>query len=126
MARLSIDNSVGVQSGVMVDTAAISHHPGSPGRGVRRALGPPPDWTGSAARTSGWVIIPDHVDPTNPQRVYEIDDADERKYLYEIVLADGNADDINRLIDGGTLAELWDRLYLPRHVRCAWRQAVGW
>jgi len=89
-----------------------------------RGLGPPAGWTGSDARTSGWVVIPDHVDPTNPQRVYELDDPAERKYVYEIVLADGTDEDINRLIDHTLLAELWDRLYLPHPVRVAWRQAL--
>jgi hypothetical protein len=92
---------------------------------ARPVLGPPTDWTGRDARTDGSVLIPDHVDPTNPRRVYEVDDRAECKYLYEIVLTDGTPADINRLIDQTLLVELWDRLYLPHDVRAAWAQTVS-
>ena len=77
-------------------------------------------WTGSTAPTSGIVVVPDHVDPTNFRRVYDLDDPAERKYLYEVVLADGTAEDIERLIHHTHLTELWDRLYLPTAVRRTW------
>jgi hypothetical protein len=94
--------------------------------GVRRpALGPPDGWTGTEARTSGAVLVPDQIDPSNPRRVYELEDRDERKYLYEIVLTDGTAADINGLIDRSWLVELWDRLYLPADVRAAWAPVIG-
>jgi len=88
------------------------------------ALGPPPDWTGTDARSGGWVIIPDHVDATNPCRIYELDDPAQRKYVYEIVLTDGTPADINQLIDHTLLAEMWDRLYLPHDIRVAWRHTL--
>jgi hypothetical protein len=92
---------------------------------ARPVLGPPADWTGTDAPTDGAVLIPDHVDPTNPRRVYELEDRAECKYLYEIVLTDGTAADINRLIADTLLADLWDRLYLPHDVRVAWAQMIG-
>jgi len=77
-------------------------------------------WTGTTAPTSGLVAIPDHIDPTNFNRTYDLDDPAERKYLYEIVLTDGTPDDAEHLIHRSHLASLWDRLYLPRQVRSAW------
>jgi hypothetical protein len=91
---------------------------------TRSVLGPPADWTGTDAPTDGAVLIPDHVDPTNPRRVYELEDRAECKYLYEIVLTDGTAADINRLIADTVLADLWDRLYLPHDVRVAWAPTI--
>jgi hypothetical protein len=87
---------------------------------VLAAVGPPADWTGAEAPTQGAVLVPDHIDPTNPRRVYELDDPAERKYLYEIVLTDGTPADVNRLIGRSILVELWARLYLPAGIRAAW------
>jgi hypothetical protein len=87
--------------------------------------GPPAGWPAGPVPTEGAVVIGDHIDPTNPHRVYELDDPAQCKYLYEIVLADGTGDDINRLIDRRRLAELWHRLYLPASVRQAWSTAIA-
>ena len=70
------------------------------------------------------MLIPDHVDPTNPRHVYELENRAECKYLYEIVLTDGSASDIDRIIDHALFVELWDRLYLPNDVRTAWALAL--
>jgi len=91
----------------------------------RRVLGPPPDWTGTDAPTHGAVLIPDHVDPTNPRRVYELEDRAECKYLYEIVLTDGTCADINRFFGLALLVDLWDGLYLPHDVRVAWAPKIA-
>jgi hypothetical protein len=90
----------------------------------RSEVGPPVDWTGLLAPTDWTVVIPDHIDATNPRRVYDLDDPAERKYVYEVVLADGTSADINRLIARAVLLELWDGLYLPQEVRSAWADTI--
>ena len=56
-----------------------------------------------------------------PQDVrWDVTDLDRRRDLYEIVLVEGTLDDIVTLIDGPALLEVWDRMFLPRHVRAAW------
>jgi hypothetical protein len=87
-------------------------------------LGPPVDWTGKDAPLDGVVLIPDYVDPTNPRRIYDLDCSVECRYLYEVVLVDGTAADINRLIAPTILIEVWDRLYLPLAVRAGWTPMV--
>jgi hypothetical protein len=87
---------------------------------ARASSGPPEDWTGREAPVEGFVLIPDHIDPTNPRRVYDLAHRAERKYLYEVVLVDGTRTDINRLIAPTILVDLWDGLYLPSTVRSAW------
>ena len=91
---------------------------------ARLSAGPPDNWTGTSAPTEGVVLIPDHVDPTNPRRVYDLGHRAERKYLYEAVLVDGTGADINRFIARSILVDLWDDLYLPRAVRCAWAATI--
>jgi hypothetical protein len=87
-------------------------------------VGPPDGWTGSGAPTEGVVLIPDHIDPTNPRRIYDLAYRAECKYLYEVVLVDGTGIDINRFIARTILVELWDHLYLPRAVRKAWAPTI--
>lgn len=89
-----------------------------------RSVGPPDDWTGWEARVEGVVLIPDHIDPTNPRRVYDLAHRAERKYLYEVVLVDGTGTDINRFIARTLLVDLWDGLYLPWAVRSAWATTI--
>jgi hypothetical protein len=96
----------------------------SPGD-ILATVGPPADWTGVEAPTQGAVQVPDHIDPTNPRRVYELDDPAERKYLYEIVLTDGTPADVNRLIARSILVDLWARLCLPASLRAAWETVLG-
>jgi hypothetical protein len=101
------------------------HQPSSTDAGPsRREIGPPVDWTGLLAPTDCFVAIPDHIDPTNPRRVYDLDDRAERKYLYEVVLADGTSADINRLIARTVLLDLWDGLYLSQAVRSSWADTI--
>jgi hypothetical protein len=102
-----------------------AHQSSSAGTDVRRSrVGPPVDWTGLLAPTDCAVVIPDHIDATNPRRIYDLDDPAERKYLYEVVLADGTGADINRLIARDVLLELWERLYLPQEVQAAWADTI--
>jgi hypothetical protein len=64
--------------------------------------------------------LPNRLRWSAPQRTYDLDDRNDRARLYEQVLCEGLADDIRYYIDADQLAELWDELYLPDHVRQAW------
>jgi hypothetical protein len=86
---------------------------------------PPVGWTGTRAPRKGAVVLPDHIDPTNPRRVYELDEPVECKYVYEVVLVDGTAADVERFVDRARLVELWPCLYLPRWVRDAWAPTIA-
>jgi hypothetical protein len=77
--------------------------------------------------TSGTIGLPASLfwSGPHPREVrWDIADLDRRRDLYEIVLVEGNLDDITRLIDGPGLVEVWDRMYLPRRVRSAWRPLI--
>ncbi len=60
-------------------------------------------WSGPGPRAVRW-------DLANPGR---------RRDLYEIILIEGTLDDIQRLVNGDDLVELWDQMYLPPWVRGA-------
>ena len=67
--------------------------------------------------------VPGHLfwSGERPQDVtWDLDDPAARRLFYEIVLAEGGADDVRRCLDGDLLVELWPQLYLPPHVRQAW------
>ena len=77
--------------------------------------------------TTGFVSLPTALfwSGPNPQHVrWDVADIDRRRDLYEIVLVHGTLDDIVGLVDGPALVEVWDRMYLPRHVRTAWLPLV--
>jgi hypothetical protein len=50
--------------------------------------------------------------------------SDRRARLYEVVLRQGDLDDIRRLVAGRELVRLWDRLYLPARLRTAWTPLI--
>ena len=47
-----------------------------------------------------------------------------RARLYEILLREGTLDDIRALVNGRELFRLWDRLWLPTHLRRAWQPLI--
>lgn len=55
---------------------------------------------------------------------WDLTDPDRRRDLYEIVLVGGTLDDIRRLVNGASLVELWDQMYVPPWVREAWRPLI--
>lgn len=65
-------------------------------------------WSGPAPESVQW-------DMSQPER---------RARLYEIVLREGDLDDVRRLVDGGELVRLWDELYLPARLRDAWAPLI--
>ncbi|GIG65384.1 helix-turn-helix transcriptional regulator [Phytomonospora endophytica] len=66
------------------------------------------------------VVLPLHLNWSEPARVFELADRRQRARVYEIVLREGTPVDIVTYVDGALLADLWDELVLPRDVRTAW------
>ena len=80
-----------------------------------------PDDCGKAtsAAATGWATLPSHV-AWSGQGALDLDDPTDRNYAYEILLAEGTADDIRAYVDPVLLAEAWDDLCLGPHVRDQW------
>jgi hypothetical protein len=56
-----------------------------------------------------------------PRRVFNLDDEAERRELYELVLTEGELEDVVRYLNPQELLRLWPGLWIPEHVRSAWR-----
>jgi hypothetical protein len=57
-------------------------------------------------------------------RSFDLRDRHQRARCYEIVLREGEADDILTIVDGCLLADIWDELHLPAPLRDAWSQTI--
>lgn len=55
---------------------------------------------------------------------WDVGTADGRRWLYEIVLREGNLDDVREFVDGSALVRQWDELYLPPWLRQAWEPVI--
>lgn len=77
--------------------------------------------------TSGVVRLPlrIHWSGPDPQGVeWDTGSADDRRWLYEIVLREGDLDDVRRWVNGRSLVDRWDDLHLPPWLRRAWAPLV--
>ncbi|MGH9235559.1 MAG: hypothetical protein ACRD0R_19740 [Acidimicrobiales bacterium] len=73
-------------------------------------------------KAQGVVELPLRVRWSGPARVYDLSRRADRARVYELVLAEGNADDVRRYVQLDELVELWPDLVLPGHVRRAWSE----
>ena len=72
-----------------------------------------------AAVRSGVVKLPNHIAGSG-QRPYALDDRRGREHVYELVMTEGNADDVRTYVDLDVLADMWDTTRLAPHVREQW------
>jgi transcriptional regulator with XRE-family HTH domain len=68
--------------------------------------------------------MPLHLDWSRPKRVVELSGRRERARVYEVVLREGRAEDIESIIDGALLVDLWDDLVIPGRLRRAWQPLI--
>lgn len=73
--------------------------------------------------------MPLHLDWSRPGRTVDLSDRSQRARAYESVLREGRPEDIESIVDGALLVDLWDEVVLPRQLRKAWQplidEAVG-
>jgi hypothetical protein len=67
----------------------------------------------------GRVRLPTHVD-WSVGRVYDLADPIDRRRVYELVLREGDLDDLRRYVDAELLVDQFDELVLPDEIRTAW------
>jgi transcriptional regulator with XRE-family HTH domain len=75
-------------------------------------------------RALGRVRLPLHLNWSQPGREFDLSDRRQRARVYEIVLREGNGEDICRYIDGALLADLWPELVLPGPLRREWQPLI--
>lgn len=75
----------------------------------------------------GKVRLPLRVYWTGPDPeavIWDLARENRRARLYEIVLREGTLDDARALVNGAELVRLWERLFLPAHLRRAWQPLI--
>ncbi len=68
--------------------------------------------------------MPLHLDWSVPNRVVDLGDRRQRARAYEVVLREGRPIEIESIVDGALLVDLWDDLVLPRQLRAAWQEVI--
>ena len=76
-----------------------------------------------SGRALATVELPHHL-AWSGRRSFALSDRRDRVRVYEVVLTDGLLGDIESLVDGALLVDLWDDLYLRMDIRRAWQPLV--
>jgi len=71
-------------------------------------------------KAQGKVELPVHAWWSEPKRVFDLCKPGDRMRVYELVLTEGDEDDVRLYIRFNVLCSSWQQLFLPRHVREAW------
>ena len=77
-----------------------------------------------ADRALARVTLPLDVQWSEPGRSFDLRDRAQRRHVYQLVLQEGDADDIEKLVDGALLVDLWDDMHLPREIHAAWTRVI--
>ena len=72
----------------------------------------------------GVVRLPLRLNWSEPNRLYRLSDRRDRARVYETVLREGDAGDIERYVDGALLVDQWVDLVLPADLRAAWAPLI--
>jgi hypothetical protein len=83
----------------------------------------PRDLDGSSgSMEEGIIELPIHIWWSEPRRVLDTRLPKDRRRLYELVLVEGNEEDVRRYLRFSVLQDTWTQLFLPRHVRDEWER----
>lgn len=72
---------------------------------------------------TGTVTLPPHID-WSTRRAYDLANRDDRLRVYELVLREGTLHDLRRYLDPNELPVVLDELFLPDHIKAAWRELL--
>lgn len=81
-------------------------------------------WRLDTAMAFATLTRPQHLHWSGPSRPYNLRDRRYRARVYEIVLREGEGDDLLAYLDGALLVDLWDDLVIPRAIRSAWEPLI--
>jgi transcriptional regulator with XRE-family HTH domain len=70
------------------------------------------------------LVLPLHLAWSGPQRTVDLSERQQRALAYEIVLREGRPVDVESIVDGALLVDLWNELVLPRRLRTAWQPLI--
>jgi hypothetical protein len=93
-------------------------------RGIAPSFSPSAGEELDGPNVSGRVQLPTHLD-WSTRRKFDLTDPIDRRRVYELVLREGDLEDLRRYVDPRDLAELFDTLVLPEPIRAAWERLLG-
>ena len=98
-----------------------------PGRPTSRGRSsrPPASWDAHTGPVVGVVELPLKLYWSDDKNRFDLADEADRRLLYQVVLAEGTADDIRTYLHLPTLLAIWDTLWLPVPVHEAWDRWVA-
>ena len=75
----------------------------------------------------GVVTLPLRLSWSGPadRRAFDLTVEHDRRMLYEVVLTEGNIDDVRNYVNPAELLRLWSDLWLSPHVRRAWQPLIA-
>ena len=65
-----------------------------------------------------------HLWWSGPAPWFDLSDRDDRARAYELVLREGQPDDIRSVVDGALLIDAWPELVIPAELRRAWQPII--
>ena len=78
-------------------------------------------WSTCAGRSRGTVGLPLQLHWSGPSPVFDLEDPDMRRWLYQIVLREASRpQDLTGYLDRDTLIAVRPELHLPKGARQAW------
>jgi hypothetical protein len=95
--------------------------------GWRRPVAVPGSFSDLRGPATGHLRLPlrTYSSGAGPARSFDLSDEAQRLELYQIVLTDGTVDDICEYVNPAELLRVWERLWLPVHVRRAWEPLLS-
>jgi hypothetical protein len=76
--------------------------------------------TSQDAKARGEVELPIHIWWSEPKRIFNMENTKDRLRVYELVLSEGDEEDVRYYVQFDDLQSSWHTIFLPRHVRGAW------
>jgi hypothetical protein len=77
-------------------------------------------FTGDFVKASCVIHLPNHIFWSGEPLDFDLSNLRDRVRVYELVLTEGNSDDIRFYVNPEELVKLWPRIFLPTYVRRPW------
>ena len=70
------------------------------------------------------LILPLGLEWSRPGRTVRLSDRGDRARAYEMVLREGTPVEIESIVDGALLVDVWDQIVLPRGICPGWQALI--
>jgi len=78
--------------------------------------------TSTIDKASGIIRLPNRIRWSGPDLTFDMDNAADRHRVYELVLVEGEEEDVRHYVRLDELIVVWSDIFLPAYVRAAWQE----